>query len=239
MIKELGKNVHKNLIFLLFFLFSVWILVPFSEGMNSGGGWGLAWFIVLYFQGTYLRLYYIPGGKMKKKILAVVISLCTICISKFGMELLAIITGIEYFKVYAGWCFRYDSVSVFLASVATFIVILNVNIKSEKLQRIILKIAPLMFPVYMIHNHAHLYPLIWCLLAPENYIYDKSFIFYMFVCAILVWSSSVILACPIFVLSNWIKKKIGDKMAQGIEMMGSVFYSLINFIWKLIYDDKG
>lgn len=65
-IKELGKNVHKNLIFLLFFLFSVWILVPFSEGMNSGGGWGLAWFIVLYFQGTYLRLYYIPGGKMKK-----------------------------------------------------------------------------------------------------------------------------------------------------------------------------
>lgn len=66
-IKAMNKKQHGALLGLLFVLSSVMISIhPSFKGMNSGGGWGLAWFSVLYFMAAYIRCYYEPKGDHKK-----------------------------------------------------------------------------------------------------------------------------------------------------------------------------
>lgn len=63
-INAMTKKQHRNLLLVLFFLLSVWISIhPAFEGMNSGNGWGLAWFTFLYFTASYFRRHYTPNGK--------------------------------------------------------------------------------------------------------------------------------------------------------------------------------
>ena len=53
-------------------LFSVWSSIhPAIAGVNSGGGWGLAWFVVLYFAAAWFRLYYVPCYRYIGKIVLV------------------------------------------------------------------------------------------------------------------------------------------------------------------------
>lgn len=66
-IKTMNKKQHGELLILLFVLASVMISIhPSFKGMNSGGGWGLAWFGVLYFTAAYIRRYYVLDYKHKK-----------------------------------------------------------------------------------------------------------------------------------------------------------------------------
>lgn len=63
-INAMTKKQHRNLLLVLFFLLSVWISIhPAFKGMNSGNGWGLAWFTFLYFTASYFRRHYTPNGK--------------------------------------------------------------------------------------------------------------------------------------------------------------------------------
>ena len=49
-IRAMDRKQHLMLNITLMLLFSAWNSVhPSFAGMNSGGGWGLAWFVVLYF----------------------------------------------------------------------------------------------------------------------------------------------------------------------------------------------
>ncbi len=60
----LTRQQHRNLLLLLGVLFCGMIsLHPSFAGMNSGAGWGLAWFVVLYCFAAYFRLHYTPTGK--------------------------------------------------------------------------------------------------------------------------------------------------------------------------------
>ena len=65
----MNREQHLKLNVLLFILFSCMVSVyPSFSGMNSGGGWGLAWFVVLYFLAAWFRLYYKPSGKCLGKL---------------------------------------------------------------------------------------------------------------------------------------------------------------------------
>ena len=49
LIRAMDKRQHALLNVVLFAVMSVWVSVhPSIAGMNSGGGWGLAWFVTLY-----------------------------------------------------------------------------------------------------------------------------------------------------------------------------------------------
>ena len=66
-IRAMTKRQFTALNLILFVLFSVWnSLHPSIAGMNSGGGWGLAWFIVLYFAAAWFRLYRENDNKCKR-----------------------------------------------------------------------------------------------------------------------------------------------------------------------------
>lgn len=64
LIHALDKKQHALLNLLLFAIMSVWVSIhPAIAGMNSGGGWGLTWFVVMYLAAAWLRLYYTPNKK--------------------------------------------------------------------------------------------------------------------------------------------------------------------------------
>lgn len=155
-IKAMNQKQHGSLLILLFVLFSVMISIyPSFKGMNSGNGWGLTWFIVLYFIAAYIRRYHIPNGRWKKHLL--VFFLCPVLM--LIMLWFAQRLGINIFVVMVENFWRYDSFPVLIASMALFLAFLNRNntfIKSERIQRLVIGLSKTTFGVYLIHAHANL-----------------------------------------------------------------------------------
>ena len=142
-------------------LFSVWSSIhPAIAGVNSGGGWGLAWFVVLYFAAAWFRLYYVPCYRYIGKIVLVfLMPVITIVIFIVGGVLKS---GILQ-QIGNQWC-RYDSLPVYFASVMLFVVFINVKIENERVKKIISIVSPATFGVYMIHAHAEVDPWLWGML---------------------------------------------------------------------------
>ena len=158
-IRALGCKKHALLNAVLFVVMSAWSsLHPSIAGMNSGGGWGLAWFVVLYLLGAWLRLYYRPNYKILSKLLSWLSIPALMTVALFVTKYFGI--GIAV-SVTRNW-FRYDSVPVYFATLIFFCMFLNLR-KPEGgfLAKLISFVSPLTFGVYLIHAHANVSPWLW------------------------------------------------------------------------------
>lgn len=63
-------------------------------------------------------------------------------------------------EIVKNW-FRYDSVPVYIMTMCLFIGFLNIRICGKRISKLIVKIAPLMLGVYLIHAHANVSPWSW------------------------------------------------------------------------------
>lgn len=167
LIHAMDRKQHTLLNLCLFAIMSAWSSIhPAIAGMNSGGGWGLAWFVVMYLAAAWFRLYYTPDYKPIKwfagyLLIPFIISAMQ-CLSGGDM-----IGGIVR-KVLSHW-FRYDSAPVYIMTICLFSAFLNVNIRSSKLSSAITAVSPLTFGVYLIHAHANVSPWSWAVLnLPEK-----------------------------------------------------------------------
>jgi len=163
LIRAMNKKQHSLLNLCLFCVCSVWVSIhPKFAGMNSGGGWELAWFVVLYLAAAWFRLYYKPDGKWSRWIAGYFLIPACIALAQC-LPLPGIIQTV------VGHWFRYDSAPVYLMTMCLFVGFLNVEIRSEALSRRICSIAPLTLGVYLIHAHANVSPWSWEVLAlPEK-----------------------------------------------------------------------
>ncbi len=158
-IRALGCKKHAMLNGILFILMSAWSsLHPRIAGMNSGEGWGLSWFVVLYLLGAWLRLYYRPNYKILPKLLTWLSIPALMTAALFVAKHLGI--GIAV-SIARNW-FRYDSIPVYLATLLFFCMFLNFR-KPEGgfLAKLISFVSPLTFGVYLIHDHANVSPRLW------------------------------------------------------------------------------
>lgn len=154
-IKAMTKRQHGVLIVLLFILSSMMVSIyPSFHGMNSGGGWGVAWFIVLYIIAAYIRLYYKPNSKPVKPLIVflvcpIIMTIALWIANKSGIGILIILVE--------NW-WKYDSVPVFVASIALLIVFLNCSKGKEynHAKQFIIRMSSTTFGVYLIHAHANL-----------------------------------------------------------------------------------
>lgn len=154
-IKAMSKKQYVALLVSLFLLFSVISsMYPSFQGMNSGGGWGVAWFIVLYIMAAYIRLYYKPDGKVLKPI--IVFFACPILMI-FALWI-ADQSGIGVLTSMVGNWWKYDSVPAFIASIALLVTFLNwpKEFKNNKLKQTIIRVSSATFGVYLIHAHANI-----------------------------------------------------------------------------------
>lgn len=161
LIYAMNRKEHTILNICLFALFSLWSsLHPSIAGMNSGGGWGLAWFVVLYLVAAWFRLYYTP--KHKPVIPVGIFLLIPLLMAAGQVAAKALDIGILQ-SIISNW-FRYDSAPAYLMTIAVFTAFLNVRIKSNRVTKAICAVAPLTLGVYLIHAHANVSPWLWSML---------------------------------------------------------------------------
>lgn len=158
LVDTMSRKEHAALNLCLFALFSLWSsLHPSIAGMNSGGGWGLAWFVVLYLAAAWFSVYGFPNRR-PIILLGIVLLLSALMA---GGQLVARTLGIGILQSVIGNWFRYDSAPVYLMTVSLFVAFLNVQIKSRSVANVIRAIAPLTLGVYLIHAHANVSPWLW------------------------------------------------------------------------------
>lgn len=158
LIHAMNRKEHAILNICLFVLFSLWSsLYPSIAGMNSGGGWGLAWFVVLYLAAAWFRLYYTP--KHKPVILLGIFLLIPLLMAAGQVAAKAVGIGIVQ-NIISNW-FRYDSAPAYLMTIVLFTAFLNIQIKCDHISKGICSVAPLTLGVYLIHAHANVSPWLW------------------------------------------------------------------------------
>ena len=117
LVGAMDRRQHTLLNFCLFCLFSLWNSIhPAIAGMNSGGGWGLAWFVVLYLAAAWFRLYYTPSGRPTFAFAAFFLLPLLMAAAQMAAEL----TGIGILQTVLKNWFRYDSAPVFLMTLCLF-----------------------------------------------------------------------------------------------------------------------
>lgn len=162
LIRAMDKRQHGLLNLCLFAIMSLWVSIhPAIAGMNSGGGWGLAWFVVMYLAAAWLRLYYKPTGTPIPYF--IIVTAIPILMASLQVVLggSTNIRGSEILLNIVEHWFRYDSAPVYIMTICMFMAFMNINIHSEKLSKAIISIAPLTLGVYLIHAHANVSPWSW------------------------------------------------------------------------------
>lgn len=186
LINAMNKKQHSMLILVLIGLFSAWISIhPAFAGMNSGRGWGLPWFAVLYLIAAWIRLYYKNDEKNTKMAL--------IC----GGSCLAILTVMKVFawkteitllqQIAANW-YKYDSLPVLIMTICTFIVFVNLQIKNKNFATFITKVGSATFGVYLIHAHAEVSPWLWETLDLPGKMHSPEFVVIQILVVVCIWA---------------------------------------------------
>lgn len=190
LIHSMNKEEHTMLNICLFVLFSLWSSIhPSIAGMNSGGGWGLAWFVVLYLVAAWFRLYYIP--KHKTVILFGIFLLIPLLLAAGQMAANAVGIGILQ-NIISNW-FRYDSAPVYFMTIALFTAFLNIQVKSDYMSKIICFVAPLTLGVYLIHAHADVSSWLWTTLNLPSKMSFASFPIIQFGCVIAIFTACIVI----------------------------------------------
>lgn len=216
LIQNLDKKQHGLLNICLFLIMSVWTSIhPAIAGMNSGGGWGLAWFVVLYIAAAWLRLYYKPNHKcalwlIGYALIALVLAFFT------APPMKDILPGIVL-NVAKHW-YRYDSAPVYIMTMCLFIGFLNIRISNEKISRVIVYISSLTFAVYLIHAHANVSPWSWEVLDLPAKMTTPTFVFIQSGCVLGIFiGCALIEAIRKFAVNRLGVEKLAHRMADRVQ----------------------
>lgn len=154
-IKKLNKYQHKNLIILLFILFSV---LPFitNQSYGANNGQNIIQFIFLYFIGAYLHKYPIKKAYNLKILIFIFISCILANYGLYFIENEFTNTNNSMLK-YTKDCIEtsllaYSNPIVVIQSIAYFLFFGCLQFKNK----IINSISPLVFGVYLIHDNRYI-----------------------------------------------------------------------------------
>lgn len=176
LIRQLSRKAHLALLVISILLFAVIpFLFPLSEVMKVSNGFGLVWFVTLYFTGAYLRKYSSAGIPRLASLPAYIIA-CSVLpvslfvirkISKYMMDMGGILP-IDL-KITDTFLYEYNSFFVYLGSIFLFLFFLRVRVP-KRMGKVIHFFAPLSFGVYLIHDNYLIRPLLWEKLAIWQYV---------------------------------------------------------------------
>lgn len=157
-INTMEQKEFKRCILILLALF---VLIPsfniFGDSFDTSKGYSITWFIVLYLVAAYLRRYPLP--KKPYGVFYIVISLLSLLnhtlLDKLNDYLLL-------FGQARDILIRYNSLSVFAASVCLFLFFIQHPLKTEKASgKIISRISAASFSVYLLHEHPVIRNILW------------------------------------------------------------------------------
>lgn len=162
-IQNMGKSQHFLLCLLLIFLFSI---IPtfffYSKWLDFGNGYGIVWFVVLYYVAAYIRNYITNDHlhKIKNKLWALTAVFWILpLLSKLAIAgATIIVTGNV---IGSSLFYSNNSIIILVSSVLTFISFMSIEIKNRVLEKIILFFAKCTFGVYLIHDNDLIRAILW------------------------------------------------------------------------------
>jgi len=155
LIKQLNKNQHKNLLVLLFILFSI---LPFITNQTYGAnnGTNIIQFVMLYLVGAYLHKYPIKKLQSKKIILIGFIGCIIVNLGLYFITNMIEDTNNSLLKFIKETIqtslMLYSSPIVIIQSILYFAFFGTFTFKNK----LINSISPLMFGVYLIHDNRYI-----------------------------------------------------------------------------------
>lgn len=144
-------------------------------------GFSLIWFVFLYYSAAYIRLYINTDNmRLPQLVLLAIFFLATsvlVLCKGFVQPYMSDIFDTKYrFNLFYG----YTSPFVFIQSISIFCFFRNLKVKSYSLQRAVTSVSPLLFGVYLYHNHLAVRNIIWKnIFSPANYADSPYMIPYM------------------------------------------------------------
>lgn len=232
LIRQLNVRQFTSLNILLFFLFSVWISFSAGiKGMNSGSGWGLSWFIVLYMAGAWFRKCYESNKKGGLKYFLIWITIAFIVLG-----CLMVGKKIPILYAFARNLYKYDSVPAYISSLLVFAAFLHLNIENHY-GRILRVISKATLGVYLIHAHANVSPWLWeDLTKIADYTLLKSFPFIHISFVLAIYSSCILLS----ICGNTIVSKIYFHIKKYAVIPKKIFgFLLDSILYAVTSDEKG
>lgn len=163
-INNINKMQHLIIIMVLILIFSILPTITIQGFYNNARGFSITNFILLYFIGSYLRLYPIDKSSVfsaftknfrKYFFLGVYIFFAFImCMENLLSDLFVSYGGIveEVGKIMSNSIRAYDNPIVIIQSICYFLVFSSMSFKS----RFINKVSSLMFGIYLISDHGNM-----------------------------------------------------------------------------------
>jgi len=190
-------------------------------------GRDLNWFVALYFIAAYIRKY---GVCLEKKKL-IVYFISAIILMMLSLIIIGAVThtifGIEKEQDLM-LCF--NSVFSCAASVAAFLIFLDLRINNQKISHIINSISGLMLGVYLFHENPFIRSILWDFIDPTRYMNSMHgtllTLFYMlFVCFSIMVIGCVLEKIRLFLLDlvrgNYFCDRVAEKIDKCIDRINA------------------
>lgn len=154
-INQLDKKQFQGLLGFLLLFFSVSkSVLPFDFPMDQSG-YGTEWMVCVYLVGAYVYKYGIPFYTTWVKSAICYVLGCSFIVLWFGLG--SAMEGVQ--ELFYGWrvdAYHNNHVFNLVAALSLFHTFLMITIPEGFIERIIVKIAPHVFAVYLIHEHFEL-----------------------------------------------------------------------------------
>lgn len=207
---SINKNEFQRLLIILIVFFSLeQSILPFPEmTLDQTGGYGIIWFVVLYFVGAYIKRFEKECQFLSRKINCVIFFGSGILLLLSRAILSNVLLRFGFDEKYADIWYSYNSIPVFVASIAIFLTFLNIEIIHRGSKRLITKMGGATFGVYLIHEHVKLHWILWKdILKVDKYYNSSVMIINMIVIVIGVFGICILIEMVRSVIVKKMKEK--------------------------------
>lgn len=145
LLKNIDKEQHQTLIFILLLFLSIYASVYFANN-----GFSISWFILLYIIGAYIKKYNLPS----------IYRISSISFYVF-LPVPVLVVGSFYDLGILPLSGRYNNLYVLLMSIILFLSFVKMKNFTGKSEKYILAISPHTLGVYLIHDNHYVRKYLW------------------------------------------------------------------------------
>ena len=160
---HMNQRQHQYVIAFLLIAFSIMKSIVPVPLATDHKGYDLVWFICVYVIAAYIRLYGISFfNSMKRSVTAYIGLVFAIFLYSVGMGAFCFYTGKLTDQI--GEALHYNHILNIMAAVSFFYIFYYMEIKGEKIKKVICSLSPYALGVYLLHEQIdvrYLWP-VWC-----------------------------------------------------------------------------
>lgn len=244
LLKNIDKKTFSKLLIVLLILFSI-IPIISNQQIFKNDGYTVYNFVFLYLIGAYLNKYSIKKSflfnnysKKTYRIILVTIIILSVLFNYFVTKASGYLINVsplfnELFSGIFNSQYFYNNPCIIIQSIAYFLLFESLTLKSK----IINTVAKCTFGIYLLHDHRlvreHLYSFLK--IKSTNIIYGYRFVLYVFLCAIIIFITCLIIE---YIRQTILKFIDNRKTTHKLKAKTSELFSNIKPKKKLIIESS-